>query len=198
MHCVDPLITRSYNYNTTYGASGRIRTCVHFVRSEGHRSSLARTLKPGQGRRISTFDAASQARSVGRLHHTLKVVGELRIELRPRASKARMQRITLFPDGGCPRYRTGLSGFSDQRFHLISLAAACFCLFCFLPHASEKRASAACNAGGPCGNRTHLTILLAKQATTPGSPTARTYSSSFPACFSASLRLRLCPKYFSS
>src|SRR5215469_16323311 len=27
--------------------------------------------------------------------------------------------------------------------------------------------------GGPCGNRTHLTILLAKQATTPSSPTAR-------------------------
>jgi hypothetical protein len=26
-------------------------------------------------------------------------------------------------NGGCPRYRTGLSGFSDQRFHLISLAA---------------------------------------------------------------------------
>jgi hypothetical protein len=27
--------------------------------------------------------------------------------------------------------------------------------------------------GGPCGNRTHLTILLAKQATTPSSPTAQ-------------------------
>lgn len=29
------------------------------------------------------------------------------------------------------------------------------------------------NFGGPCGNRTHLTILLAKQATTPSSPTAQ-------------------------
>lgn len=28
-------------------------------------------------------------------------------------------------------------------------------------------------SGGPCGNRTHLTILLAKQATTPSSPTAQ-------------------------
>ena len=44
---------------------------MHFVRSEGHQSSLARTLK--------------------------SLVGELRIELRPRAPKARMQRITLFP-----------------------------------------------------------------------------------------------------
>lgn len=46
------------------------------VRSEGHQSSLARTLKA--------------------------LVGELRIELRPRAPKARMQRITLFPDGASP------------------------------------------------------------------------------------------------
>lgn len=30
----------------------------------------------------------------------------------------------LHPDGGWLRYRTGLSGFSDQRFHLISLPAA--------------------------------------------------------------------------
>ena len=30
--------------------------------------------------------------------------------------------------------------------------------------------------GGPCGNRTHLTILLAKQATTPSSPTARNFT----------------------
>ena len=75
-HCVDPVLTSSYYYNTTYGASGRIRTCVHFVRSEGHPSSLARTLKSGQGRRISTFDAASQAQSVGKLHHTLQMVGE--------------------------------------------------------------------------------------------------------------------------
>src|SRR5579862_640407 len=29
------------------------------------------------------------------------------------------------------------------------------------------------NFGGPCGNRTHLIILLAKQATTPSSPTAQ-------------------------
>ncbi len=58
------------------GAPGRIRTCVHFVRSEGHQSSLARAL--------------------------ITLVGELRIELRPRAPKARMQRITLFPDGASP------------------------------------------------------------------------------------------------
>ena len=57
--------------STNCGASGRTRTCVHFVRSEGHQSSLARTLK--------------------------SLVGELRIELRPRAPMARMQRITLFP-----------------------------------------------------------------------------------------------------
>ena len=30
--------------------------------------------------------------------------------------------------------------------------------------------------GGPCGNRTHLTILLAKQATTPSSPTAQIFT----------------------
>ena len=65
-----------HNCSTTCGASGRTRTCVHFVRSEGHQSSLARTLKT--------------------------LVGELRIELRPRAPKARMQRITLFPDGASP------------------------------------------------------------------------------------------------
>ena len=34
--------------------------------------------------------------------------------------------------------------------------------------------------GGPCGNRTHLTILLAKQATTPSSPTARNLLLVFP------------------
>ena len=48
-----------------------LRARAHFVRSEGHQSSLARTLKT--------------------------LVGELRIELSPRAPKARMQRITLFP-----------------------------------------------------------------------------------------------------
>ncbi len=58
------------------GAGGGIRTCVHFVRSEGHQSSLARTLK--------------------------SLVGELRIELSPRAPKARMQRNTPFPDGASP------------------------------------------------------------------------------------------------
>ncbi len=61
---------------STCGASGRTRTCVHFVRSEGHQSPLARTLK--------------------------SLVGELRIELSPRAPKARMQRITPFPDGASP------------------------------------------------------------------------------------------------
>jgi len=30
------------------------------------------------------------------------LVGELRIELRPRAPEARMQRTTLFPDGASP------------------------------------------------------------------------------------------------
>jgi hypothetical protein len=35
-------------------------------------------------------------------HERSNLVGELRIELRPRASKARMQRITLFPDGASP------------------------------------------------------------------------------------------------
>ena len=64
------------NCGSTCGASGRTRTCVHFVRSEGHQSSLARTLKT--------------------------LVGELRIELSPRAPKARMQCITPFPDGASP------------------------------------------------------------------------------------------------
>jgi hypothetical protein len=67
---------RLRNCGSTCGASGRTRTCVHFVRSEGHQSSLARTLK--------------------------SLVGELRIELSPRAPKARMQRITPFPDGASP------------------------------------------------------------------------------------------------
>jgi hypothetical protein len=32
--------------STNCGASGRTRTCVHFVRSEGHQSSLARVFHP--------------------------------------------------------------------------------------------------------------------------------------------------------
>ena len=69
------------------GAPGRTRTCVHFVRSEGHLSALARTLKP--------------------------LVGELRIELSPRAPKARMQRITPFPDWCQPsELNAALSVFS--------------------------------------------------------------------------------------
>jgi hypothetical protein len=35
-------------------------------------------------------------------HGRINLVGELRIELRPRAPKARMQRITPFPDGASP------------------------------------------------------------------------------------------------
>ena len=67
---------RLRNCSSICGASGRTRTCVHFVRSEGHQSALARTPKT--------------------------LVGELRIELSPRAPKARMQRITPFPDGASP------------------------------------------------------------------------------------------------
>ena len=60
---------------------------MHFVRSEGHQSALARTLKP--------------------------LVGELRIELSPRAPKARMQRITPFPDWYQPsELNAALSVFS--------------------------------------------------------------------------------------
>ena len=55
----------------TCGAPGRTRTCVYFVRSEGHPSALARALK--------------------------SLVGELRIELSPRAPKARMQTHYTIP-----------------------------------------------------------------------------------------------------
>ena len=72
----DVLSIASIPFTTSSGASGRTRTCVHFVRSEGHQSALARTLK--------------------------SLVGELRIELSPRAPKARMQRNTPFPDGASP------------------------------------------------------------------------------------------------
>ena len=75
--------------STNCGASGRTRTCVHFVRSEGHQSSLARTLK--------------------------SLVGELRIELRPRAPMARMQRITLFPVVPARASRTASLKFSAER-----------------------------------------------------------------------------------
>ena len=108
-HRVHSLLTSSYNYNTTYGAPGRIRTCVHFVRSEGHPSPLARTLN-------------CLVRADGFEPPTTRSQGEC-------ASRLRYTR-TILPistAGGCPRYRTGLSGFSDQRFHLISLAAARFC-----------------------------------------------------------------------
>ena len=77
------------NCNSTCGASGRTRTCVHFVRSEGHQSSLARTLKT--------------------------LVGELRIELSPRAPKARMQRITPFPDGASASELNASLKFSAER-----------------------------------------------------------------------------------
>ena len=62
---------------------------VHFVRSEGHQSSLARTLKT--------------------------LVGELRIELSPRAPKARMQRITPFPDGASSNESIASLKFSAER-----------------------------------------------------------------------------------
>ena len=74
---------------TTCGASGRTRTRVHFVRSEGHQSPLARTLK--------------------------SLVGELRIELSPRAPKARMQRITPFPDGASANELIASLKFSAER-----------------------------------------------------------------------------------
>jgi hypothetical protein len=100
-----PLLTSSYNYNPTYGAPGRTRTCVHFVRSEGHRSSLARALNCLV--RVDGFEPP-----------TTRSQGEC-------ASKLRYTRTILaISTGGCPRYRSGLSGFSDQRFHLISLAAS--------------------------------------------------------------------------
>lgn len=93
------------NSSTTCGASGRIRTCVHFVRSEGHQSSLARTLNCLV--RVDGFEPP-----------TTRSQGEC-------ASRLRYTRTTwTSQDGGYPRYRTGLSGFSDQRFHLISLAAS--------------------------------------------------------------------------
>ena len=107
-HRVHSLLTSSYYYNTTYGAPGRIRTCVHFVRSEGHPSPLARTLNCLV--RVDGFEpptTRSQGESASRLRYT----------------RTNWAILT----GGCPRYRAGLSGFSDQRFHLISLAAArCF------------------------------------------------------------------------
>ncbi len=94
-----------YNCSAISGASGRTRTCVHFVRSEGHRSSLARTLN-------------CLVRVDGIEPPTPRSQGEC-------ASRLRYTRTNLvISTGGCPRYRTGLSGFSDQRFHLISLAAS--------------------------------------------------------------------------
>ena len=93
------------NCRTICGASGRPRTCVHFVRSEGHQSPLARTLK--------------------------SLVGELRIELRPRAPKARMQRITLFPV--VPAQRVERCSLRFQR----SVSTA---------HTRLAK------SGGPCGN----------------------------------------------
>ena len=62
---------------------------VHFVRSEGHQSPLARTLK--------------------------NLVGKLRIELSPRAPKARMQRITPFPDGASTSKLDASLKFSAER-----------------------------------------------------------------------------------
>ena len=91
--------------STNCGASGRTRTCVHFVRSEGHQSSLARTLNCLV--RVDGFEPP-----------TPRSQGEY-------ASRLRYTRTNLaISTGGCPRYRTELSGFSDQRFHLISLAAS--------------------------------------------------------------------------
>jgi hypothetical protein len=93
------------NGSTICGASGRTRTCVHFVRSEGHQSSLARTLNCLV--RVDGFEPPAP-RSQGEY-----------------ASRLRYTRTNLvISTGGCPRYRTGLSGFSDQRFHLFSLAAS--------------------------------------------------------------------------
>jgi hypothetical protein len=86
-------------------------------------------------------------------HGRLKsLVGELRIELSPRAPKARMQRIHHSPM--VPAQRVERCSLRFQRS--VSTAHTRLAKF-----------------GGPCGNRTHLTILLAKQATTPSSPTAR-------------------------
>jgi hypothetical protein len=51
-HCVDWLLTSSYNYNATYGASGRIRTCVRgprgrvFVRGVEYTSFVAKAIHP--------------------------------------------------------------------------------------------------------------------------------------------------------
>ena len=54
--------------------------------------------------------------SIERTAHN-KLVGVLRIELRPHAPKAWMQRVTPYPDmvGGQGRSRTGICGFSDRR-----------------------------------------------------------------------------------
>jgi hypothetical protein len=89
-------------------------------------------------------------------HGRSNLVGELRIELRPRAPKARMRRITPFP-GLVPAQRVERCSLRFQR----SVSTA------------HTRLA---NIGGPCGNRTHLTILLAKQATTPSSPTAQIFT----------------------
>ena len=104
-HHVNSPSERLRNCRSTCGASGRTRTCVHFVRSEGHQSSLARTLNCLV--RVDGFEPP-----------TPRSQGEC-------ASRLRYTRTNLvISTGGCPRYRTGLSGFSDQRFHLISLAAS--------------------------------------------------------------------------
>ena len=94
-------------------------------------------------------------------HGRSNLVGELRIELRPRAPKARMQRITLFPV--VPAQRVERCSLRFQRS--VSTAHTRLAKF-----------------GGPCGNRTHLTILLAKQATTRVVLRPEIYSSFFPAC----------------
>ena len=48
-------------------------------------------------------------------HGRINLVGELRIELRPRAPKARMQRITLFPDGASASESDASLKFSAER-----------------------------------------------------------------------------------
>ena len=89
-------------------------------------------------------------------HGRMNLVGELRIELRPRAPKARM-----------PCHYTIPRLVPAQRVERCSLR--------FQRSVSTAHTRLA-KLGGPCGNRTHLTILLAKQATTPSSPTAQNFT----------------------
>jgi hypothetical protein len=88
------------NCSTIFGASGRTRTCVHFVRSESHQSSLARTLNSLV--RVDGFEpptTRSQGECASRLRYTRTNLAILRWWLPPVSNRTLwLFRPALSPD----------------------------------------------------------------------------------------------------